>query len=189
MLRLLYTPAPLWTVQLLSLISLKPVETAMPVDKLPLTQADLHEHDASQSADQLVQSHHQDQVKAPVTWQLKFLKGVASNLHYVTFLPLIIISILQDINIVAAAAACTSLVLLLIFTSFCCYRAGFVKVCSGHQLLLGGSCNGLCFHTLRILHSSVVKNVISFCNGHAQPVALIQHLVPCCAASPGNWKC
>jgi len=108
----------------------------MPVDKLPLTQADLHEQDASQSADQLVQSHHQ--VKATLTWQQKLLKGVASNLHYVTFLPLITISVLQDINIVAAAAACTSMVLLLILASFCCYRAGFVKVGSEQQLMSSG---------------------------------------------------
>ena len=63
-----------------------------------------------------------------VNWQRKLLQWLATNLHYFTFLPLITISILQDISLFLAALVCTGLVLLILTVSFCAHRAGFVKV-------------------------------------------------------------
>jgi hypothetical protein len=81
-----------------------------------------------QSSDAAVQ-----QLQAPEPWRQRFLRVLAGNLHYVTFLPLVLISALQSINILAAAITCTGLVCFFILVSYCCFKAGHVKV------RLGGS--------------------------------------------------
>jgi len=89
------------------------------------TSADEHKDTTitDQGSDAAVQ-----QLEAPEPWRQRFLRVLAGNLHYVTFLPLVLISVLQSINILAAAITCTGLVCLFILVSYCCYKAGHVKV-------------------------------------------------------------
>lgn len=69
----------------------------------------------------------------------RVLSKVAQNIHYFTFLPLIIISVLSDISLVLAASICTGLVVCIILLSFVCYRAGIVKVsvCAAAEVVHG----------------------------------------------------
>lgn len=85
---------------------------------------------------------HSAQIEAAVeSWQTKVMKGLAHNLHYVTFLPLILIGVLADVSLLLAAAVCTSLVACILLLSYCCFRCGHVKVSvhsgRGLGLLLG----------------------------------------------------
>jgi hypothetical protein len=56
------------------------------------------------------------------------MKGLSHNLHYVTFMPLILIGVLSSVNLLLAAAVCTGLVACIILLSYCCFRRGYVKV-------------------------------------------------------------
>lgn len=56
------------------------------------------------------------------------LRGLANNLHYVTFMPLIIIGVLQDIDVVMAAGICVGIVCTLILVGGLLKRGGYIKV-------------------------------------------------------------
>jgi hypothetical protein len=97
----------------------------MAVDKEALTAA-AHHVDIFRETDQHVAEAPAD---IPVeTKGSKLLRVVGHNLHYITFLPLVVISILQDINLLLAAVVCTSIVTIILLLSYICYRAGVVKV-------------------------------------------------------------
>lgn len=68
------------------------------------------------------------QVPAPETWRQKLLRGVSHNLHYFTFLPLILISVFQDINLQLGTLLCTGIVVCILLLSFIGHRAGYIKV-------------------------------------------------------------
>jgi hypothetical protein len=59
----------------------------------------------------------------------------AHHMHYLTFLPLIIIGVLQDINVVLAAVICVCIVCFLLLTGFFLKRGGYIKVRSTHALM------------------------------------------------------
>lgn len=95
-----------------------------------------------QSSDAAVQ-----QLQAPEPWRHRIPRVLAGNLHYVTFLPLVLISVLQSINILAAAITCTGLVCLFILVSYCCHKAGYVKVreCGHNDCCLRTAAQQACF--------------------------------------------
>jgi hypothetical protein len=98
----------------------------MAVDKEALTAA-AHQVDTCNN------EAYQHAAEAPAdiaveTKSSKLLRVMGHNLHYFTFLPLVIISILQDINLLLAAVINTSIVTLILLLSYICHRAGVVKV-------------------------------------------------------------
>lgn len=71
-----------------------------------------------------------------LTRRQRVLRGIAHHLHIATFLPLVLISALRSIDIMVAAVVCTTVVLCILFLSFCAYKAGYVQVGRGcHQQL------------------------------------------------------
>lgn len=104
----------------------------MAVDKQPLTAARQQADSATWAADQQQATHQQTaaapDAATPDSLGAKCMRMMAHKLHYVTFLPLILISVLQSINILVAAIVSTAIVCLLLLLSFWCYKAGHVKV-------------------------------------------------------------
>eukprot|EP00775_Hariotina_reticulata_P005337 gene5337-5574_t len=68
------------------------------------------------------------QESPPSSGQNRVITLLAKNIHYFTFLPLITIGILQDINIVLAAGINVAIVCLLLLTGFFLKRGGYIKV-------------------------------------------------------------
>lgn len=99
----------------------------MAVDKEALTAAD-HHVDVSEQTDQQVDTASAAGDVAVESRGRKLLRGLAYNMHYLTFLPLIIMSVLQDVNLLVAAIISAFLVTCILILSCICYRAGVVKV-------------------------------------------------------------
>lgn len=59
---------------------------------------------------------------------MRILSVLARNMHYLTFIPLILVSVLGSVNLLIAAVVSSGLVTCLIALSYVCHRAGLVKV-------------------------------------------------------------
>jgi hypothetical protein len=86
------------------------------------------DHSLDVSSSGADQPHSGQTEAAAEPWQTKVIKGLAHNMHYFTFLPLILIGVLSDVSLLLAAAVCTSLVACILLLSYCCFRCGHVKV-------------------------------------------------------------
>jgi uncharacterized membrane protein len=82
--------------------------------------------DTASSAVNLLQSGQVTAAAEP--WQTKFMRGLAHNIHLLTFFPIVLISILSGVNLLLAAVLCTCLVVWIIVVSYCCFRGGHIKV-------------------------------------------------------------
>jgi hypothetical protein len=67
---------------------------------------------------------HQEEVKS----KSKPLTVLANHLHLSTFLPLAIITILQDVNLGLAALVCVAEIIFFMLLGFVLYRTGYIKV-------------------------------------------------------------
>lgn len=58
----------------------------------------------------------------------RLLRVLAHNMHFVTFLPLIIMSVLQDVHLFLAALISTCLVVTFLLVGFILHRNHYIKV-------------------------------------------------------------
>lgn len=98
----------------------------MAVNKQPLT--DGRDTSVSDQTHHAVPEPQQQQQQQQEPLSKRFMTKLAHNMHYMTFLPLILISVLGSIDILVAAVVSTALVCLILLLSFCCHKAGYVKV-------------------------------------------------------------
>ena len=57
----------------------------------------------------------------------KFLSFIANNMHHSTFVPLVIIQVLQDINLGLGGVICVIWVLLALLVGWLLFRKGYIK--------------------------------------------------------------
>lgn len=102
----------------------------MAKDKQGIARAELLDADSSfdTSSSAVDQSRTGPVAAAAEPWQTKFMRGLAHNIHLLTFFPIILISILSGVNLMLAAVLCTCLVVLIIVLTYFCFRQGHVKV-------------------------------------------------------------
>lgn len=82
------------------------------------------------------QTHHAPappQLEGPEPWGTRFMRSLGHNLHYLTFLPLVLLGVLQVFNVLLAAALSTAVACLILLLGFRCHKAGHVKVCDNRN--------------------------------------------------------
>lgn len=114
----------------------------MAVAKEPLI-AEHHHIDVSAAADQQPTAGTPTTTAPPAeSHSMRFLSVLARNMHYLTFIPLILVSVLASVNLLIAAVVASGLVTCLIVLSYMCHRAGLVKVSVRAE-----EPHGSCIHT------------------------------------------
>lgn len=113
----------------------------MAVAKEPLI-AEQHPLDVSAAADQPTAGTPTAATPPPESRGTRFLSVLARNMHYLTFIPLILVSVLASVNLLIAAVVASGLVTCLIVLGYVCHRAGLVKVSTRAE-----EPHGSCIHT------------------------------------------
>lgn len=99
----------------------------MAVAKEPLI-AEQHHLDVSAAADQPAGTLTATAAAPAESRRMRFLSVLARNMHYLTFIPLILVSVLGSVHVFIAAVVASGLVTCLIALSYVCHKAGLVKV-------------------------------------------------------------